>query len=137
MKDCLTDQIEPDRDTPAVSTRALLTSAAAVGPVFIIAFVVQGALRPDYHPLRHSVSSLAVGSRYGWIQTANFIVAGLLALAFAAGVRRALSPGPGSRWGAILIALWAMGLVGAGVFTTGPEAGYPPGTPVRVTDPSI
>jgi hypothetical protein len=137
MTNAMAHQIGPDPDTTTLPTRALLACGAVAGPAFIIAFLVQGAFRPDYHPLRHSISSLAVGSPYGWIQSVNFIVGGLLTLAFAAGVRRALRPGPGDRLAAILIALWGIGLLGAGIFTTGPEAGYPPGTPVRVTETSI
>ena len=53
------------------------------GPVFAAVFLVEGALRDGYQPLRHPVSSLALGPR-GWIQTANFAVAGTLFLAGAA-----------------------------------------------------
>ncbi len=48
----------------------------------------EGAVRDGYRPLRHPVSSLALGPR-GWIQAGNFAVAGTLFLAGAAGLARA------------------------------------------------
>ena len=72
-----------------VATTALLVCGAIAGPLFVIAFLIEGATRADYNPLRHPVSSLALGDN-GWTQTANFIITGLLMLAFAVGLRRAL-----------------------------------------------
>jgi hypothetical protein len=57
------------------------------GPVFVTAFLLEGAVREGYRPLRHPVSSLALGSR-GWIQAGNFAVAGALFLAGTAGLAR-------------------------------------------------
>jgi hypothetical protein len=96
----------------------------AAGPLFTIAYLVEGAGRVGYRPFRHPVSSLALG-RAGWAQTVNFLVAGLLSLIFAVGL---WLEGP-SRWGALLMAAWAVGLLGAGAFRTDPVSGYPPGTP--------
>jgi hypothetical protein len=60
-----------------------------------------------------------------WVQTVNFLFAGLLSLVFAVGLWHV---GP-FRWGAVLIGVWAVGLLGTGVFRTDPVSGYPPGTP--------
>jgi uncharacterized protein DUF998 len=49
------------------------------------------------------------------------VLAGLLNLAFAAGLRRAQLPGP------VLIAGYGFGLIVAGVFARDPGDGYPPG----------
>ncbi|WP_440065738.1 DUF998 domain-containing protein [Streptosporangium sp. OZ121] len=104
---------------------------AVGGPLFVIAFLVQGAVRPDYDPMRHPVSSLALGPS-GWAQVANFVVTGLLMLVFAVGLRRGLSAsGRHSTWGPLLIGLYAIGLIGAGVFPTDPVSGYPPGSPAQ------
>ena len=65
--------------------KALLTCGAIAGPLFVVIFLVEGATRTGYNPLRHPVSSLALGN-FGWMQTANFIVAGLLMVAFALGL---------------------------------------------------
>jgi len=96
------------------------------GPLFVVAFLIEGATRPDYDPLRHPVSSLALGP-FGWTQTVNFIVAGLLTLAFAIGLARL--PGARQKAGAVLVGIWAVGLVGAGAFVTDAISGYLPGTP--------
>jgi Protein of unknown function (DUF998) len=34
----------------------------------------------------------------------------------------------------ILVGIWAIGLIGAGLFVTDPVGGYPPGTPLRITE---
>jgi hypothetical membrane protein len=114
-----------------VKTKTLLACGAIGGPLFVAAFVLEGATRANYDPLRHPVSSLALGDS-GWTQTANFVVAGLLMVAFAVGLRRAFRPPEGSTWGPLLVGVWAIGLLGAGVFVTDPVSGYPPGTPKEV-----
>lgn len=115
----------------AVRTRTLLICGAIAGPLFTAAWIVEGATRADYNPLRHPVSSLALGD-LGWTQVVNFIVTGLLTLAFAVGLRRAVRPLGGSTWGPLLVGAYAIGLIGAGVFVTDPVSGYPPGTPDRL-----
>lgn len=111
-----------------MTTRQLLACGVIAGPLFVVAFLVEGVTRADYDPLRHPVSSLALGE-LGWTQVANFIVTGSLTLAFAAGMRRALRPLGGSTWGPLLVGACAVGLLGAGIFPTDPLSGYPPGTP--------
>ena len=61
-------------------TRGLLSCGLAAGPLFVTAFLIQGATREGYRPSRHPVSSLALGPR-GWVQAANFAVTGTLVLA--------------------------------------------------------
>jgi hypothetical protein len=73
-------------------TTILLPCGVVAGPLFVAAFLVEGATRADYDPLRHPVSSLQLGGTIGWTQIANFIIAGLLTLGFALGVRSALWP---------------------------------------------
>jgi hypothetical protein len=98
-------------------------------------FVVQGAVRECYRPLRHPVSSLALGSR-GWIQAANFTVAGMLFLAAAAGLAGTGDRAASSRAAPALIGAAGAGLIGSAVFTTDPVSGYPQGTPDALTQPS-
>jgi hypothetical protein len=109
-------------------TKVLLVCGAIADPLFTVAWIVEGATRADYNPLRHPISSLSIGE-FGWAQTANFIVTGLLTLAFAFGLRRTLQSHGGSTWGPLLIGAIAIGLLGAGIFVTDPLNGYPPGTP--------
>ncbi|GAT65964.1 hypothetical protein PS9374_01608 [Planomonospora sphaerica] len=79
------------------STTRLQACGVAIGPVFLGVWLVQALTREGFDPARHPLSLLSLGDQ-GWIQVANFIAAGLLYLGFAAGVRRALHPGPGSTW---------------------------------------
>jgi hypothetical membrane protein len=115
-----------------MKTKMLLACGAVSGPLFVLVFLVGGLTRARYDSLRHPVSSLALGD-WGWTQTANFIVAGLLTLAFAVGLRLALRPQKGSAWGPLLVGVWAVGLLGAGIFPTDPVSGYPPGTLDRIS----
>lgn len=109
-------------------TRGLLWCGVAAGPLFLVTALAEGATRADYHPLRHPVSSLALGP-HGWMQVANFLVAGALYLSYAVGLWRAPRTVDGTRIGAILIGVAAVGLLGAAAFVTDPVSGYPPGTP--------
>jgi hypothetical membrane protein len=115
-----------------VKTKTLLACGVIAGSLFVLVFLVEGASRANYDPLRHPVSSLALGDS-GWVQVTNFVVAGLLMLAFAVGLRRAFRPPEGSTWGPLLVGVWAIGLLGAGVFVTDPVSGYPPGTPDQLS----
>jgi hypothetical protein len=119
---------------PQTWTRRLLRCGVAAGPVFVAVFLLEGAVRDGYRPLRHPVSSLALGPR-GWIQVGNFAMAGTLFLAGAAGLARAGDPAA-SRAAPALIGAAGAGLIGAAVFTTDPVSGYPPGTPDALTLPT-
>lgn len=111
-----------------VPTRALVWCGAVAGPVFTAGFLLAGSLRPGYDPMRHPISSLALTGA-GWSQTANFLLTGLLLLAFAVGVRRILSGLGGAGIKPWAVGACGAGLVGAGLFPTDPVSGYPPGTP--------
>ena len=52
-----------------------------------------------------------------------------MVIAFAVGLRRALTPGVGARWAPRLVAVYGAGLVAAGVFRADPALGFPVGTP--------
>jgi hypothetical protein len=73
-----------------------------------------------------SLLSLGAG---GWVQIANFVVAGLMLIGFAAGLRHALHPGRAGLWAPVLFAAHGVGLVCAGVFVTDAGAGFPAGAP--------
>jgi Protein of unknown function (DUF998) len=114
-----------------------LLACGVIGPLFFITvFLIEGATRPDYSPLRHPVSSLSCGD-WGWMQRINFVITGLLLFAFAIGLRRILRSSNGSVWGPRLIALAGIGLIGAGLFAADPLNGYSPGTPLIPTERTI
>ncbi|GAC1375955.1 MAG: hypothetical protein NVSMB32_18670 [Actinomycetota bacterium] len=79
-------------------------------------------------PIYDDASLLALGHP-GWIQIGNFLLAGVLTLAGAAGMRRVLVGSPGGRWSPRLIALYGAGVAAAGVFIADPSYGFPAGTP--------
>lgn len=109
----------------------MLAAAGIVGPIlFTVAFVVQGLLRLDeYSPVAEPVSALEAGPG-GWVQQVNFVVFGLLTIAFAVGLHLGLRP---TRWGAIgpsLLVLSGVALVWAAVFPLREDAAgltYDPG----------
>jgi hypothetical protein len=123
-------------DARAVPTRVLLVGGLLAGPLFTAAWIVEGAARAGYDPLRHPISSLSIGD-LGWTQMANFVLTGALMLAFAAGVWRAVRPLGGSTWGPLLLGACGVGLLGAAAFVTDPISGYPPGTPAVARQPTV
>jgi len=62
--------------TQRESAAAVLGCGVIAGPLFVGTFLVEGATRAHYNPLRHPVSSLALGE-YGWTQT-TYSTSGLL-----------------------------------------------------------
>lgn len=119
--------------------------AGVVGPLlFTGVYLVLGATRPGYDPLRHQVSLLSLGDG-GWLQVASFLVNGALLVVFGIALRARLGTGSAERSGALAgpaaLGLAGLGLVVAGLFSTQPLNGYPPGTPpgmpVTVTAASI
>ena len=60
---------------------------------------------------------------------ANFVVSGVLVVACAVGLRRALHPGRGGTWGPWLVGVYGVGLIVAGVFSADPGMGFPAGAP--------
>lgn len=113
-----------------MSSRWLLACGVVAGPLFTLGYVLAGTTRAGYSWRRHPISSLALGPE-GWIQSASFIAAGLLLLAFTWGLGRATSRAATTQWGPRLMSAAAVILIVAGLFVTDPVSGYPPGTPDR------
>jgi hypothetical protein len=113
---------------PNRRTRTLLASGIAAGPVFFAVGIAQALTRAGYDIRRNAISQLSLGD-LGWIQISSFLVTGLLALACAVGVRRALTGQPGGTWGPRLIGTFGLGLILAGIFPPDPAFGFPPGAP--------
>ena len=113
---------------PSTTTRRLLACGVVAGPLYFAVGLGQAFTREGFDVGRHALSLLENG-RLGWIQIGNFLVTGLLAVACAVGMRRALAGGPGGTWGPRLVAVYGAGLVCAGAFRADPADGFPPGTP--------
>ncbi len=76
--------------TTRVSTRTLLAAGLVAGPLYTAVWLGQAATREGFDITRHPASLLANGGP-GWIQTANFVIAGILSIAAAVGVRRSIT----------------------------------------------
>ncbi|HEY5879906.1 MAG TPA: DUF998 domain-containing protein [Nakamurella sp.] len=115
----------------ATRTRRLLTCGAVAGPLFVAVTTINATTRAGFDIRRHGLSLLSLGDR-GWIQVANFVVAGALSIGFGVGVRRLLGRGvaPPLIWG------YGAGLIVTGVFLVDPGAGFPAGAPADVTPTS-
>jgi hypothetical protein len=109
-------------------TRALLACGGIAGPLYILVGVIEMLIRPGFDLRRHSLSLLSNGEG-GWIHIAMLVTTGLLTIAGAVGMRRVLRGEPGGTWGPVLVGLYGLGLIGAGVFVADPALGFPPGTP--------
>jgi Protein of unknown function (DUF998) len=110
----------------------LLIAGIAAGPLFIGAVLIQSLTRSGYDLMRVPLSLLSLGD-LGWIQKANFIVTGLLVIACSVGMRRLLHPGRSGTWGSLLIGIYGLGFIAAGIFAPDPSMGFPPGTPQGVS----
>ena len=109
----------------SLGTRFLI-ACGAVGPiVFVLAFLIEGATRPDYSAWHNFVSDLSESSP-GWMQIANFLFCGALVFCFAIGLRQVIRSGRGATWGPLLLGAFGLSLIVAGVFVTDPSLGYYP-----------
>ncbi|WP_160160927.1 DUF998 domain-containing protein [Actinomadura sp. K4S16] len=107
-------------------TRVLLL--AGLGPaLYVVVLLLDSLTRPGYDALDHFGSELANGDR-GWLMIANFVLAGTLTICFAFGLRTVLRPGRGALAAPVLVGLFGLGLVVAGVFVADPKPGYPAGS---------
>jgi len=120
-------------DTTGAGTRRLLGCGVVAGPLFVAVATAQVLTRDGFDLGHQPISLLSVGD-HGWIQISNFVVAGLLNVAFAIGVRRASPPGRLTAWASTLLAVYGVGLVAGGAFVPDPALGFPPGTPDEIPD---
>ena len=109
-------------------TKLLLTGGVLAGPIYIIVGIAQILTREGFDITRHPLSFMSLGN-LGWIQITNFIVTGLLVIAGAIGIRRLAQADKRLRWGAVLLGIYGLGVLGGGLFVPDPALGFPPGTP--------
>ena len=95
---------------------ALLAVAGVLIPIVFVALVIVAAASyPGYSHVTQFMSQLGVGPSAA-ITNANFVVTGLLLVAFAFGLHLGIGEGKGSMLGPALLALSGLGWVLAGVF---------------------
>lgn len=110
---------------------AVAAAAGVVGPIlFTAAFIVQGLLRRgEYDPIAEAVSALEAGPG-GWVQQVNFVVFGLLTIAFAIGLHRWVRPTRYGWVGPAILVLSGVALLWAAAFPIREDAAgvtLPPG----------
>src|ERR1700716_1879 len=111
-----------------MGTKALLSCGVVAAPLFTVVAVIEMFTRNGFDLRRHDLSLLSNGD-LGWIQIANFVVAGFLVVGGAVGIRRAIPSGRATTWGPLLLGIYGLGWIGAGVFVADAMNGFPPGTP--------
>lgn len=109
-------------------TKWLVRGGVLAGPIYILVGLAQILTREGFDITRHPLSMMSLGS-LGWIQISNFIITGLLVLACAIGLYRLGQGDKRLRRGAILLGIYALGVLGGGLFLPDPSLGFPPGTP--------
>lgn len=88
--------------------------------------LTQAFTRDGFDGRKHAGSMLTLGE-YGWIQSANFVITGVLVILGAAGLRQI------SRKSAILLTIFGLGTAAGGVFLPDPALGFPTGAPESTT----
>jgi hypothetical protein len=113
-------------DRSAAITRSLLGYGVIAGPFYLAVGLIQAFVRDGFDLARHPLSLLANGPG-GWVQTANFVVSGLMVLAAAVGFWRVLRPGARAVSG--FLGAFGASMIVAAIFPADPVDGFPTGTP--------
>lgn len=108
-------------------SRSLLRWGLVVGPFYLTVGLVQAFVRDGFDLGRHPLSLLANGPG-GWVQTANFVLSGIMVIAVAIGIARALRPQ--SRATAWFLGAFGASMIVAAIFPADPVDGFPVGTPL-------
>lgn len=120
-----TNEANPGRE--GTSTRFLLRCGMVAGPFYLAVGLIQAFVRDGFDLARHPLSLLANGPG-GWVQTANFLLTGLMVLAAAVGIGRVL--GRKSRAMTWILGAYGAAMIAAAIFPADPVDGFPPGTPL-------
>jgi hypothetical protein len=108
--------------------RRLLSAGQLAGIIFCGVATYGILTRPGFDLQRHAVSNLSLGEG-GWTMVAAFIASGILTLLCAVGLSHILTDGRGRHALPILVGLYGLGLVIAGIFPAPACCGFPAGTP--------
>lgn len=113
-----------DGGTPGHTTRSLLRWGMVAGPFYVTVSVILGLSRDGFDFTRHYWSLLENGD-LGWVQMANYVLTGLMLVAFAVGLGRVLHPGLAHRWAPVLVGFFGASLVVAGSFPADSYGDFP------------
>ena len=99
--------------------QTVLLAAGFGGVLFALTFLVLGAMAPGYDSLRETISALEF-TTIGFAQRINFLVFGLMLMAFALALRRELGAGRGALLIATFQCLAGVGVAGDAIFIHDP-----------------
>lgn len=108
--------------TNRLLTAGIVSGLLVMATSFALAFATKG-----FDLTRHANSLLVLGE-WGWLQTINFIVFGVLVTLAALGARQVLRGKPGGTWAPLLLAIYGIGSIVVGFAPADPAFGFPPGT---------
>ena len=116
-------QVRADHDLERRSTIAALAAAGIAGPIiFTVVALMQSLLRQDHSLVAHPISALAAGSS-GWVQNVNFLLFGLLMIAYGVGLHLGVRPSRAGVVGVVFLVLSGIGLMWGGLFPATDAAG--------------
>ena len=110
-------------DTGIGIARLLPLAGVAAAILFFVVSTILMFSRAGFDIERHAISMLSLGEG-GWKMKAVFIVSGLLTLACARGLHADLADGWPGLIAAILVGLFGVGLVLAGIFDAPAGLGF-------------
>jgi hypothetical protein len=96
---------------------SFLAMAAIVGQVVLLASALLLPFVSEFRFVGDTMSELVLG-RFGWIQTAAFVVAGAGTLALAYAIRQLTAGTWGSRVGSLLVGIYGVGAILIAIFPT-------------------
>jgi hypothetical protein len=110
-----------DQAQPVASTRSqrlsLLAALCIMGQVILLASAWLLPLVSEYSLVSDSISELSLG-RFGLVQAAAFVLSGLGVLGLAYALRQFTAGAWGSLAGSLLVAVYGVGAILAGIFPT-------------------
>jgi hypothetical membrane protein len=109
--------------------RRALAAGSLGGPIFVALVLLQMAIVPWFDITRLPLSILSIGETW-YLQKGAFLLAGLLTIVGAVGLRRAIRGTPAGRFGPMFIGAFGVGLVLASLFNIDATDGAPPGVPI-------
>lgn len=118
---------------PLPRTTLLIMVGGLLGAIlFTLVFVIEGNFRSGYNPWQQPVSALSLGPG-GWVQQANFIIFGIIALCTVPAVHKILQGGIAALAYPILKTLSGISFIMLGIFSQDPTSGFPVGVTAPVT----
>jgi hypothetical membrane protein len=109
-------QVRADHDLERSSLIAALAASGIAGPIiFTVVALMQSLLRQDHSLVAHPISALAAGSS-GWVQNVNFLLFGLLMIAYGVGLHLGVRPSRAGVVGVVFLVLSGVGLMWGGLF---------------------